>query len=145
MRAEFITTSARETRELAAKLSASLQPGAVVALYGPLGAGKTEFVRGAARGLGVKDVVRSPGYSLVNEYQGRVPVFHVDLYRVESARQLETLALEEYLEAGGVTFLEWAEKAEDLLPDDAVHVRIAFGKMDGERRIIVEQVDTHRL
>jgi len=122
---------------VAGELAAALRAGDVVALYGPLGAGKTEFVRGAAISLGVREGVRSPGYTLVNEYHGRLPVFHVDLYRVGSARDLESLGLEEYLEGPGVVFIEWAERAEELLPEGTVKVDIAFGPEADQRVITV--------
>ena len=127
--------SPAETRAIARRLAQRLDAGAVVALFGPLGAGKTEFVRGAALGLGVSDVVRSPGYTLINEYRGRVPVFHVDFYRIRSESQMATLGLEEYLERGGVLFIEWAERGEGILPESAIRVRFSPGERGNERII----------
>ena len=109
-----------------------------MALYGPLGAGKTEFVRGAARGLDVREVVRSPGYTLINEYRGRVPVFHVDFYRIGSESEMATLGVEEYLECGGVLFIEWAERGEGILPESAIRIRFFPGEHENERVLEIE-------
>ena len=118
MAEEFRTHSVAETVALGEKLAARFGPGELVALVGGLGAGKTVFVRGIARGAGVADerIVSSPSYVLVHEYEGRFPVFHVDLYRLgEPAAELEQLALEEML-AAGVVLVEWADRAGRALP-----------------------------
>ena len=118
------STSAEETEALGAGLAESLGPGDVVALTGELGAGKTCFTQGLARGLGVARRAVSPTFVLVNEYRGRLPVHHVDAYRTESLAELIDLGLEEMFGGDGVTIVEWADKLLPLLPSHAVHVHI---------------------
>lgn len=115
---EFLTDKPEETVELGRKIGRALQPGDVLLLMGDLGAGKTTLAQGIAGGLGVgKDqYVRSPSFTLVNEYQGTLPVYHIDLYRIESAAELVDLDLEEYFFGSGVALVEWGEK---LLKDPA--------------------------
>ena len=114
---KFLTGTAEETIQLGVKIGERLQTGDLVLLFGDLGSGKTTLTQGIARGLGVaeKEYVRSPSFTLINEYRGRIPIFHIDLYRIESAPQLESLGLEEILFGEGVSVVEWAEK---LFPED---------------------------
>ena len=115
---DFITRSARETELLGARLAASLRPGDVVAFQGDLGAGKTAFTRGLARGLGITEAVTSPTYTIVNEYpQGRLPLFHFDMYRLRGAEELFDLGWEDYLDRGGVCAVEWSENVREALED----------------------------
>ncbi|HEV8308785.1 MAG TPA: tRNA (adenosine(37)-N6)-threonylcarbamoyltransferase complex ATPase subunit type 1 TsaE [Methylomirabilota bacterium] len=122
--ARFPSASAEGTRELGARLGRMARPGDVIALSGDLGAGKTCFIQGVAAGLGVASVVTSPTFVLVAEYAGRLPLHHVDLYRTESLEEIRALGLEELLDGEGVTVIEWAEKAEPLLPPRSIRVRI---------------------
>ena len=114
--------------------------GAVVALHGDLGAGKTTFAKGVARGLGIHEAVTSPTYQLVLEYEspedGPLPLtlYHVDLYRIDADAQLASLALDDFIHGSGVTLVEWPERAGDTLPDDTIRVRIDI--LDGMRRRI---------
>ena len=126
--------SATETQALGERLGRRLGPGAVVACIGPLGAGKTCFLQGLARGLGVAADVTSPTFVLVNEYQGRLPVHHVDAYRTASLTELVDLGLEEMLHGPGVTIVEWADKLLPLLPPSTIMVTIA-GLGDEPRQI----------
>ena len=119
-----VSRSAQETQALGERLGRRLGPGDVVACIGPLGAGKTCFLQGLARGLGVTADVTSPTFVLVNQYRGRLPVYHVDAYRTESLTELMDLGLLELLGGGGVTVIEWADKLESLLPPEAIHVHI---------------------
>ena len=114
---KFLTCTPEETIQLGVNIGERLQPGDLVLLFGDLGSGKTTLTQGIARGLGVaeKEYVRSPSFTLINEYRGRIPIFHIDLYRIESARQLENLGLEEILLGEGISVVEWAEK---LFPED---------------------------
>ena len=113
---EFITHSAAETEALGAKLAAVLQPGDVIAYLGDLGAGKTAFTRGLARGLGIAEAVTSPTYTLVNEYlDGRLPLFHFDMYRLSDADELFDLGWEDYLARRGVCAVEWSENVWEAL------------------------------
>jgi tRNA threonylcarbamoyladenosine biosynthesis protein TsaE len=138
MGAELTTISPEETEAAGARLGATLKSGDVVALTGELGAGKTVFVQGLARALGVGTAATSPTFVLVNEYRGRVPVHHVDAYRTTSLAELMDLGIEEMMDGDGITVIEWAERVEPLLPARAVRVRIA-GVGDEPRTIVVER------
>jgi tRNA threonylcarbamoyladenosine biosynthesis protein TsaE len=137
----LVTRSEAETVSLGRTLAAELRPGDVVLLEGVLGAGKTALARGLAAGLGVpEEEVRSPTFTLVNPYDGRVPVYHVDLYRIENPRDLEELGLEELLGTDGVAIIEWAERLGRWRPPHAYVVR--FEDRGGSERGIV--IDDHR-
>lgn len=123
---------------LASSLVSFLVPGSVVALLGELGAGKTRFVQGLAQALDTPDVVSSPTFTLVNEYRGRLPVYHIDLYRIQHADEALDLGLDEYVYGDGVTVIEWAERIEGLLPASAIRVRILPGAEPDERLIEME-------
>ena len=129
----LISHSPEETHRIAADLAASLQAGAVLALHGDLGAGKTCFVQGLARGLGVARAVTSPTYTLVAEHPGRLRLYHIDLYRIRSEQEALNLGIDEYLFGDGVTALEWAERIAGLLPPHTLHIRLAPGATDRER------------
>lgn len=131
------TRSAEETQALAATLAAELPPGTVLCLHGDLGAGKTCFVQGLARALGVRRPVGSPTFTLINEYPGKKPLAHIDLYRIRGAGDAFGLGLEDYLcHYGGIVAIEWAERAEDLLPEDCWHVRLEPGTAGEESRVV---------
>lgn len=118
------TASADETERLGERIGRALQAGSVVALIGDLGAGKTTLTKGIARGLEVPDLVHSPTFTLIHEHRGRLPIYHFDLYRLDTPDQLDDLGYEEYFYGDGVCVIEWAEKIEKLLPDDRLEVRI---------------------
>ena len=131
---EFITNSPAQTEAVGAALARALPVGSVVAYRGGLGAGKTAFTRGLARGLGVTDSVTSPTYTIVNEYlSGRCPLFHFDMYRLKSADDLFDIGWEDYLERGGVCAVEWSENVDEAM-ENAVYVTIE--RLDEERRRI---------
>ena len=133
------THSPEETEVLGARLAACLKPGDVVAYFGDLGAGKTAFTRGLARGLGIRQPVTSPTYTLVNEYlDGKMPLFHFDMYRLSSSDDLFDIGWEDYLTRGGVCAVEWSENVEEALEEDAVRVDIRRGDRENERIISVE-------
>jgi tRNA threonylcarbamoyladenosine biosynthesis protein TsaE len=134
---ELLSASPEETERAGERLAAGLRPGSVVALVGDLGAGKTCFIRGLARGLGVDQIVSSPTFVLVNHYQGRLPVFHVDAYRTESLVELLDLGLDEYIGGDGVTVVEWADKLRALLPATTIWVHLR-GLGDEPRTIAIE-------
>jgi len=138
MSTETVTSSPEETEALGERLARTLDPGAVVALIGELGAGKTCFIRGLVRGLGVTTGATSPTFVLINEYRGRVLVHHADLYRVESLAEIVDLGIPElFAAADAVTVVEWADKLGPLLPDDAIRVHID-GAGDEPRRIRID-------
>ncbi|NBB99934.1 MAG: tRNA (adenosine(37)-N6)-threonylcarbamoyltransferase complex ATPase subunit type 1 TsaE [Bacteroidetes bacterium] len=119
------TTSAAETRALGQRLAAALAPGAVVALHGALGAGKTQLVKGVAAGLGVDPAaVSSPTFTLIHEYAGAAPVYHMDGYRTKRPEEFLALGVEEYLYGDGVCLIEWPERLGDLLPSDTLHLEL---------------------
>ena len=121
---QITTHSADETQALGQKLASRLAPGDVIAYFGDLGAGKTAFTRGLAQGLGITDPVTSPTYTIVNEYlSGRIPLIHLDMYRLSSSAELVDIGLEDYLSRGGVCAVEWSENVEDAL-QDAIRVTI---------------------
>ena len=134
---QFITNAPEETEALGEKLAKLLRPGTVLAYLGDLGAGKTAFTRGLARGLGCRETVTSPTYTIVNEYLGgRLPLFHFDMYRLHSADDLWDIGWEDYLERGGVCAVEWSENVAEAL-EGAITVSIE--KLDDTtRRITIE-------
>jgi tRNA threonylcarbamoyladenosine biosynthesis protein TsaE len=132
-----ICHSAAETRALGEQLGSCLGPGSVVACIGELGAGKTCFLQGLCRGLGVEGDVTSPTFVLINEYRGRLPVHHLDAYRTASLTELVDLGVEELLHGDGVTVIEWADKLRPLLPARAITVTIS-GLGDEPRRIVID-------
>ena len=132
----FRTESAEQTEALGQKLGASLPAGSVVAFRGGLGMGKTAFTRGLARGLGCTGRVTSPTFTIVNEYRGSIPLFHIDMYRLESSDALFDIGWEDYLERGGVCAVEWSENVADAM-EGAIRVDIAK-LSDDTREITIE-------
>ncbi|HZK18528.1 MAG TPA: tRNA (adenosine(37)-N6)-threonylcarbamoyltransferase complex ATPase subunit type 1 TsaE [Clostridia bacterium] len=118
------TLSSEETMLLGERLAGLLMPGDLVCLIGELGAGKTHFAKGVAVGLGVEDTVTSPTFTLIKEYEGRIPFYHMDAYRLESAEELEDLGYDEYLYGEGVTLIEWADRIKEALPGDRLDIVI---------------------
>ena len=136
---DYISHGVEETEDMGRRLGAVLRPGAVVAYRGDLGAGKTAFTRGLARGLGCTGRVTSPTFTVVNEYEGRLPLFHFDLYRLEGEDALYDVGWEDYLDRGGVCAVEWSERAEAALPRETVWVSIRRCAESGDwRRITIE-------
>ena len=135
---KYATNNPEQTEALGAQLAQRLAPGDAVAFFGDLGAGKTAFVRGMARGLGIRESVTSPTYTVVNEYHsGRIPLFHFDLYRLSGPDDLFDIGWEDYLERGGICAVEWSERAEELL-ENAVRVTIRMGDAPDRREITIE-------
>jgi tRNA threonylcarbamoyladenosine biosynthesis protein TsaE len=137
---EFLTNSPAETEAIGAALAKVLTPGTILAYRGDLGAGKTAFTRGIARGLGCRDLVTSPTYTIVNEYLGgRLPLFHFDMYRLGSSDDLWDIGWEDYLDRGGICAVEWSENVDDAM-ENAVYITI---EKTGEesRRITIEGGD----
>jgi tRNA threonylcarbamoyladenosine biosynthesis protein TsaE len=135
----LVSRSPEETQAIGEQLGARLTPGAVVACTGELGAGKTCFLQGLARGLGVTTDVTSPTFVLINQYRGRLPVYHLDAYRTGSLTELVDLGLEEMLQGDGVTVVEWADKLLPLLPAArTIHVHLS-GLGDEPREIRIEE------
>ena len=139
---ERFSASEQETEALGEALVARLSPGAVVAFTGDLGAGKTAFVRGMARGLGITQRVTSPTFTIVNEYEGgRLPLFHFDLYRLGSSDELFDIGWEDFLRRGGICAVEWSENVADALESDTVFVDIRRGQDPNHRIISLKGVE----
>ena len=122
----FRTHSPEETQEIGARIGSQLGSGDVVALIGDLGAGKTCLTQGIARGVGLyqDQTVNSPSYILINEYEGKIPIYHIDLYRLERLEDIVALGLEDYLEGDGICVIEWADRMSELLPESHIQVII---------------------
>lgn len=134
---EFVSRSREETVAIAEKLASEVKRGDVLLLEGEMGAGKTVFAKGFAKGLGVTEEVTSPTYAYMNEYEGRaVMLYHYDCYRIESAAQAEGLGLADYFDMGGVCLVEWPQNIASILPERCTHVRIEK-QSETERRITV--------
>lgn len=129
------TTSVDQTRDLAASVAALARPGDVVVLAGDLGAGKTAFVQGFGRGMGVPDRITSPTFTLVHVYEGRLPVHHLDVYRLGQLSEALDLGLPEMLDEGGVVLIEWGDAILPVLPQDYLEVRLTFGDGDDDRQL----------
>ena len=149
---KVVTQGPDQTVRLGRLLGEILPPGAFVALVGSLGAGKTVLTKGLARGLGVEDdrEVTSPTFVLVNEYRGRVPVFHLDLYRLDSYAEVEEIGWDEFVSGPGVTIVEWADKVADDLPPERIEIqlqwageekrRLEFSGRGGKGRALIEDL-----
>lgn len=121
---DFISHSARQTGRFGARLGRLLAPGDLVLLDGPIGAGKTVMAQGIARGLGVCDPVVSPTFTIVREYNGRLPLYHIDLYRLHPGSQLESIGIEDYLYSNGIVVIEWPDRAGALLPAEQLCIQL---------------------
>lgn len=131
---ELVSDSPQATRRIGASLGRQLRAGDIVLLVGDLGTGKTCLVQGIARGLGISEFAQSPSFVLVREHRGRLPLYHVDLYRLDHLAEIADLGLEDYFYGGGVTAVEWAEKGEAVMPPEHLLVRISYVS-DRERRL----------
>ena len=135
---KFVTKSAAETAEVAYNLGIKILSGAVIAFTGDLGAGKTTFIKGLARGLGYLGAVSSPTFAIVHEYVGgRLPLYHFDMYRVDGWESLYSTGFFDYMETESVLAVEWSENIENALPDDLITVDIKRGNDDNERIITI--------
>jgi len=138
----FVSDGPEATWKIARQLVKSIEErapgqdsGTILALHGDLGSGKTCFVQGLAKALGIKQAVTSPTFTIVNEYKGRRPLYHIDLYRLKESGEAMDFGFEEYLEAKGITAIEWAERAGDLIPASAIHIHFKTMASADEREI----------
>ncbi len=140
---EFVSNSREETACIAEKLSKYIKPGDIVCLNGGLGAGKTAFTSGFARGLGYKGYVQSPTFTLINEYCGDIMIYHFDVYRIDESDEMYDIGIDDYLFGDGVCIIEWSERISELLPENVINVDIKKDISLGEnfRRIIVRGGD----
>ena len=140
---EYRTASEAQTEQLGMQLAHVLTPGCVIAFTGDLGAGKTAFTRGLARGLGVTQRVTSPTFTIVNEYEGgRLPLFHFDMYRLADCEELFDIGWDDYLSRGGVCAVEWSENVADALEEGCIRVDIRRGSTDNQRLITITGAPT---
>jgi tRNA threonylcarbamoyladenosine biosynthesis protein TsaE len=138
---EFSTNSSEETLEIAKRLSEKVKKSDVVTLEGDLGAGKTTFTKGLAKGLGIKRNVNSPTFTIIKEYKGgRLPLYHMDVYRLEDAD--EDLGFDEYFHGDGITVVEWAHLIEDQLPSERLDIKILYVN-DSTRKIMMTPYGSH--
>ena len=130
----IIIKNEHETEKFGFELAESAAPGTVIALIGDLGTGKTTLTKSIAKGLGIDDVITSPTFNIVREYDsGRLPLYHFDVYRIGDVEEMYELGYEEYFYGNGVCVVEWADLIEELLPEDAKIIRIEYGENEGER------------
>ena len=134
----MMTRNAEETRNAGKKLGDSLNPGDIVALRGPLGAGKTVFAQGVAESLGIREPVTSPTYTLISEYEGRMPLYHMDLYRLGSPEEFTWLGVQEMLDGAGISLIEWSERAGEELPERTITVLIDLVENNGRTITIIK-------
>ncbi len=131
-KSETVTSCSEETQALGRQLAAGLEPGDVIAMIGELGSGKTCIIQGICQGLDVVDDVTSPTFTLINEYQGRLPVYHFDLYRLDDSESVLDIGFDEYVDGDGVCLIEWADKFPEILPEDRTEIRLNV--LDADRR-----------
>ncbi len=136
------TSSPEETFSFAKDFAKSLQPGEIICMYGDLGAGKTLFAKGVAEGLGVEDHVSSPTFTIVNEYEGALPFYHFDVYRISDPDEMYETGFEDYINGEGVCLIEWAELIEEIIPTPYKKITILKGEdnPDLDREIIIEDI-----
>ncbi len=141
MISEYISGSPAETEDIGLKLGETLKPGDVVALSGGLGSGKTVFAGGIARALGVEGRITSPTFCIVNEYQGKFPVYHFDAYRINDPEDMTETGYYDYIGGDGIVIVEWPERIESILPEDLIRVSLTMPDIDRpETRLIIIQV-----
>lgn len=137
---EAITLDA--TKKIAQDFAKTLKPGDVVCMYGDLGAGKTEFVRAMAQEFGITDYITSPTFTIVNEYRGRLDLYHFDVYRIADSDEMYEIGYDEYINGDGICVIEWAELIDDILPPHRYNVTINkdFAKSESYRKITIEEI-----
>ncbi len=132
----FETNNSEETIKLGQKFGTLLTKGSIVGFFGNLGSGKTTMIKGVTQGLGVKELVKSPSFVVVTEYQGILPIYHIDLYRINKFNELSEIGFEQYLYGDGVSLIEWADRAENLLPDNTIKINIEIINLN-QRKITI--------
>lgn len=147
MQKEYIVNSLKETEELSKKISKSIKCGDCILLYGEIGAGKTTFTKFLLENLGVKSIVSSPTFTLLNEYTGKFPIYHFDMYRISSSEELYELGFEDYIDSKnskfvetGLTLIEWPDNVKDILPKDRIEIEI-LKLGDSARKFIIKNLE----
>lgn len=136
----YETFSEEETAKLGIEIGSKSKRGDIYCLIGDLGVGKTAFAKGLAKGLNIEEPITSPTFTVVNEYQGRLPLYHFDVYRIMDIDEMEEIGYEEYFYGDGVCLVEWADRIQELISDDAIwiHIKKDFNKEDNYRKIFIE-------
>ena len=140
------TTSAKETFEAGYRLAQSVHPGQIYCLNGDLGVGKTAFVQGLAKGLGIDVPITSPTFTIVNEYSGRLPLYHFDVYRIADSDEMYEIGYEEYVYGDGVSVIEWPQLIDDILPENRYDVTISkdYSRHDNYRKIEIQKTEAEK-
>lgn len=138
---KYISNSYDETLKIAASFAGTLNKGDVLCMYGDLGAGKTAFVQGLAKGLGIDEPITSPTFTIVNEYEGTLPLYHFDVYRIADSDEMYEIGFDEYVYGEGVSVIEWCELIEDILPEKRYNITITkdYEKGENYREIEIEE------
>lgn len=139
---EYISKNYEETQKIASDFAKTLKSGDVICMYGDLGAGKTAFVQGLAKGLQIHEPITSPTFTIVNEYEGSLPLYHFDMYRIADSDEMYEIGYEEYIDGDGVSVIEWAELISDILPDDRYEVTVSkdYTQDENYRKIEIRKV-----
>lgn len=139
---EYISKNYEETQKIASDFAKTLKSGDVICMYGDLGAGKTAFVQGLAKGLQIHEPITSPTFTIVNEYEGSLPLYHFDVYRIADSDEMYEIGYEEYIDGDGVSVIEWAELISDILPDDRYEVTVSkdYTQDENYRKIEIRKV-----
>ncbi len=135
---EYISNSYEETQQIAIEFAKTLEGGDVLCMYGDLGVGKTAFVQGLAKGLGISDHITSPTFTIVNEYSGTLPLYHFDVYRIADSDEMYEIGYEEYVYGDGVSVIEWPQLIDDILPDKRYDITISKDYDKGENYRLIE-------
>ena len=140
------TNSAKETFDAGYRLAQSVQPGQIYCLNGDLGVGKTAFVQGLAKGLGIDEPITSPTFTIVNEYSGRLPLYHFDVYRIADSDEMYEIGYEEYVYGDGVSVIEWPQLIDDILPEKRYDVTISkdYSRHDNYRKIEIQKTEAEK-
>jgi tRNA threonylcarbamoyladenosine biosynthesis protein TsaE len=136
---EVRIASIEETEEFAAELAKKIKPGAVLCLTGDLGAGKTTLVKALLKALGVTEAVKSPTYTLVNEYHEPLLIYHFDLYRISNPWEILDIGFDDYLRPEAIVIIEWADRITELIPEEAAWIRLSYGRTEGSRVFELEE------
>ncbi|WP_120168834.1 tRNA (adenosine(37)-N6)-threonylcarbamoyltransferase complex ATPase subunit type 1 TsaE [Thermohalobacter berrensis] len=137
---KIVTNSPEETKEFGYKLGTLLKGGDILCLSGDLGAGKTTLTQAIAEGMGIEDYITSPTFTIINEYEGKLPLYHFDVYRLEGPEAMDDLGYEEYFYSNGVCIIEWANLIEEILPEERINITIKRGNGENKREIIIDGV-----
>lgn len=140
---EYISNSYDDTQKIAADFSKELKSGDVICMYGDLGAGKTAFVQGLAKGLGIEEPITSPTFTIVNEYSGRLMLYHFDVYRIADSDEMFEIGYDEYIDGDGVCVIEWPQLISDILPENRYEITISkdYNESEDYRKIKIERFE----